>query len=126
MTPLEKKQKIQEKLHKRMVQTYGEDYANKTNAIKDASTPSAMSASKPLNKTNGLIKARPKPKVFKGKFNSRCLKIPISFDIPIYLDDDEKNLTLNEIKNRLDEMDSMELVDLVFSAMDYKNVIMDR
>lgn len=116
------KKKIYADLHSRMVQTYGEGYANKTNAIKDSATSAAFIASQPFVGSCKIIKSKPRAKVFKDEYG-KFVRIPVTFNIDLYLDHGEKNLSLNEIKNRLDEMDSMELVDLVFDAMDYKNVI---
>lgn len=121
---LNKKEKIFNDLHKRMAQTYGEGYATKVNSIKDeANSPAALAAQAERKGIGKMIKPKKKPKVYKDESGGKFVVVPVSFKIPLYLEHGEKNLTLNDIKNRLDGIDSMELVDLVFDAMDYKNVI---
>lgn len=110
--------------HKRMVQIYGEDYNKKVNKIKDDENSSAVISSKSIkNGVGSMIKPSKKPKVYTDQHGRKHLTVPVHFNIPIYLEHGEKSLSLNEIKNRLDEFDSSELIELVFGAMDYKNVI---
>lgn len=114
----ENQAKVKAALHKRMTEVYGENYATSNNAIKDKVKP------KRTNKVGRVVTTGNKPnKVFTDSCGDRHLRIPVVINVDIYLDDHEKDLTLIEIKDRIDQLDSMEMASLVFEAIKYNNVI---